>query len=233
MVVMGDRDRIAHALALCARVLHEQGLAPASSGSLSHRLGEGLLVTAAGAYFGRLSEDDFAYCDVSGEAALDGPRPTRDLPFHVAVYSQRPEVNTILQVRSPASVALSCLVEPTEAGNVLPMVTAQAVLRVGRVPMLEYMSPGAPAHAERLGRASRGVNAVLMQNLGLATFGRSPSEALSVAEEFEQTAKVWLLTFGSARTLADRELIALGSAVLPGMQRPRLMDGVQFGGLRL
>jgi ribulose-5-phosphate 4-epimerase/fuculose-1-phosphate aldolase len=231
--VLGDRDRIANAMAQCARMLHDQGLAPALGGSLSHRLGEGLLVTAAGAFFGRLSEDDLAYCDLAGEVALDGPKPSRELALHVAVYSQRPDVTAMVQVRSPASVALSCLVEPTESGNVLPMVTPQAVLRVGRVPMLEYMSPGAPAYAARLGRASRGVNAVLLQNQGLAAFGRSLAEALGVAEEFEQTAKIWLMTYGSARCLADKELLALGGAVLPGMQRPRLMDGVQFGGLRL
>jgi len=117
---------------------------------------------------------------------------------------------------------------------VLPAVTSGAVTRVGRLPLLEYISPGAPELADRIEALCGNVNAILMQNHGITCYAPSLDQAVDIAEEAEQNIKVWLMTAGTARILTDAELAKskplYGAAVAPGEQYPRLRAGVAFGG---
>lgn len=216
------------AMAACGKSLFDRGYAVSTGASMSTRLGDGLLVTAADASLGRLTDAEFAEATLSGHTVA-GPPPAEALSLHLTLYRARPDVNAVLHLHAPASLALSCLAEPTDAGNVLPAITPDAVRRVGRVPLVEYLAPGSPALGRRLGEACLGVNAVLLQNQGLVAFAGTLGTAVAIAEAIEQTIHVWLMTDGHARTLTDDEIAPLGGGLAPGMQRPKLVKGVKLG----
>ncbi|MGI8711124.1 MAG: class II aldolase/adducin family protein [Acidimicrobiales bacterium] len=219
-------------LAAEARDLYARGLTTSTGGNLSHRHAEGLLVSGTNTAFARQLPEDFAACDLHA-AALAGPRPSKEAAFHAAIYRARPDVHAVLHLHATDSLALSCLAAPTEHGNVLPVHSSYAVTRVGRVPLLPYLAPGGAALAEAVGRACRGVSALLLQNHGVITYGRDLTEARDVLEELEQNARVWLASHGQARVLSDDELADAngrsmhGAPIAPGEQRPRLLAHVQ------
>lgn len=220
-----------------ARSLFERNYTYSTGGNLSHRQDAGFLITATNTSFGRLEPADFVACDLQGEPLEPGGlRPSKEAIFHAAIYRARPDVGAILHLHSPGAIALSCLAEPTDTGNVLPAVTSGSVTRVGRLPLIEYIPPGAARLAERIGALCTGVNALLLQNHGLITFASTLDQAVDIAEEAEQNIKVWLLTGGQARILTESELAHAkslnGAAVPPGAQRPRLRAGLAMDGGR-
>lgn len=218
------------ALAALARLLDTRGHSTSSGGNLSARTEGGFLVSGTGSAFSRQRPGDFARCDFSGRH-LSGPAPSKEVGFHAAIYRLRPEMNTVLHVHANASLALSCLAEPT-GGNVLPILSSYAVTQVGRVPLVPYFPPGSVELVMAVEATCVDVNALLLQNHGALVWAETPEQAVDRLEELEQNAQVWLLTHGQARVLTDEEVaIANDTAhhraqVEAGEQRPRLRKEV-------
>jgi 3-dehydro-4-phosphotetronate decarboxylase len=217
-----------------AKSLFDRGYTSSAGGNLSHRSEDGFLVTATNTSFGWLEASDFVRCNLEARALRAGV-PSKEAPFHASIFRRRSEVNAVVHLHSPASLALSALVRPTDDGNVLPVLSSYAVTKVGRVPMLEYIAPGAPRLFERIEELCGDVNAILLQNHGLIAFASSLELACDIAEEFEANARAWLATLGQARALSDAELLEAkalnGARIAAGTQRPRLLEGVRwFGG---
>ncbi|UBV44265.1 class II aldolase/adducin family protein (plasmid) [Deinococcus taeanensis] len=223
---------LARTLAAQARDLYARGLTTSTGGNLSHRAGDGFLVSGTNTAFARQVPEDFARCDAQG-AGVSGPAPSKEAAFHAAVYRARPGVQAVLHLHAAASLTLSCLARPDERGNVLPVHSSYAVTRVGRVPLLPYDPPGSAALARAVERHCPDVNALLLQNHGVITWGRSLDEARDILEELEQNVGVWLASRGQARVLSDEELQAAnaraghGAPVQAGTQRPQLLAHVQ------
>ncbi|HWI64848.1 MAG TPA: class II aldolase/adducin family protein [Symbiobacteriaceae bacterium] len=227
------RDQMLQALCAHSRSLFERNYTYSTGGNVSHRWENGFFITATNTSFGRLTPSDFVYCDLNGEpVAGEQRKPSKEAAFHAAIYRRRPEANAVLHLHAAASIALSCIAQTTDSGNVLPAVTSGAVTRVGRLPLLEYIQPGGPDLPRRFEELCGTVNAILMQNHGVTTWAPNLDQAVDIAEELEQNIRVWLMTAGTARLLTDEELAQakplFGAAVAPGTQRPKLRPGVAF-----
>jgi len=203
------RDQILAALCAHARSLFDRGFTVAAGGNLSHRLGDGFLMEASGTSFGRLAPEDFVLCDAGGAAVEAGPPKSKEVALHAAIYQRCPEAQAIVHLHSAAAIALSCTAEPTDIGSALPLCSVYAALRVGRVPLIEFVPPGTQALADRVDQVCTGVNAVLLANHGQVTWAGDLDAAVDLAEELEQTARIWMMTGGSARTLGEAEVAAL------------------------
>lgn len=92
------------------RRLDALGLLPATSGNLSVRTADDLVVvTPSGVPYDRVSEGDLAVLDLDG-TQVDGPlAPSTEVPMHLGVYRRRPEVRGIVHTHAPFSTALACL----------------------------------------------------------------------------------------------------------------------------
>lgn len=204
-----SRDGILDALCAHARSLFERGFTVASGGNLSHRLGDGFLMEASGTSFGRLTPADFVLCDAGGAAIEAGPPKSKEVALHAAIYQRHPDARAIVHLHSAAAIALSCTAEPTDTGSALPLCSVYAALRVGRVPLIEFVPPGTQALADRVSQVCAGVSAILLANHGQVTWAADLDAAVDLAEELEHTARIWLMTGGRARTLEEAELAAL------------------------
>ncbi|MGE5673495.1 MAG: class II aldolase/adducin family protein [Mycobacterium leprae] len=218
-----------------SKSLFERNYTYSTGGNLSHRFENGFLISATNTSFGRLVEEEFVACDLAGNP-LPGERlkPSKEAAFHAAIYRRRPEVQAVMHLHSTAAIALSCIAELTDTGNVIPVVTSGAITRVGRLPLIEYIKPGAAKLAERIEALSGDVNAILLQNHGVLTYAPTMDQAVDITEELEQNIKVWLLTGGTARVLSDEEVAdakpLFGAAIQPGTQQPKLARPFGFGG---
>jgi methylthioribulose-1-phosphate dehydratase len=95
------------AIIASGRRLDARGLAPATSGNYSVKLGDGrIAVTVSGRHKGRLGRDDVMLVDADG-IALEDKKPSAETALHTVVYKLYPRVNAVLHVHSVPVVALT------------------------------------------------------------------------------------------------------------------------------
>jgi ribulose-5-phosphate 4-epimerase/fuculose-1-phosphate aldolase len=179
-----------------ARSLYDRGYGCGSSGNLSLRLPEGLLITPTNSSLGRLRPADLALISEGGEQR-DGKQPSKELFLHQAVYRERPQEQAIVHLHSTYSVAVSCL-DDVSPEDVLPPLTAYYVMRVGQLPLAPYFPPGDLALADAVGELAKRCRAMLLANHGSVVAGNSLEQAVYAAEELEEAAKLFLLLRGQA-----------------------------------
>lgn len=203
------RERIA----MHGEALYRRGLAPGSSGNISVRLADGILVTPTNSCMGRLDPARISKLAFDG-THLSGDKPSKEAFLHLAMYEERPDDAAIVHLHSTHSVAVSCMAD-IDAGDVLPPITAYYVMRIGRLPLLPYYRPGDMALAGAVRRAARSHHAMLLANHGPVVAGGSLDAAVYNAEELEETAKLFLLLRGCRTNLLTTEQIVALREVFP------------------
>lgn len=194
---MSVEARLREAICATAASMHARGLTHGSTGNISARLPDGgLLVTPTGSSFGTLDPARLTRFDPEGRL-VSGDPPTKEMPLHTAFYDTRAKAGAVVHLHGTHSVALSILPD-TDPHDVLPPLTAYAVMRLGRVRMLPYFRPGDPAMGEAVRALGGGHAAVLLAHHGPVTAGVTLAAAAEAMEELEATARLVLLTRGMA-----------------------------------
>ena len=173
------------------RSLFERGLTSGSSGNISVRLPDGLLITPTNSCMGRLDPDEVSKVDLEG-SLISGRPPSKELFLHLAYYRSRPAANSVVHLHSTWSVAVSCLAD-LDPDNVLPPITSYYCMRVGRLPLVPWFAPGDQLLAEAVEEAVQNVRGVLLANHGPVIGGSSIDAAVNAVEELEETAKLFLM----------------------------------------
>lgn len=200
-------------MVLLGKSLFDRGYVHGSSGNLSARLDDGFLVTPTNSCLGLLDPARIAKVDFSG-AHLSGDKPSKEAFLHLGVYETRPEAEAVAHSHSTHSVALSCLEHET-VEDVLPPVTAYAVMKVGKLPLLPYYRPGDRALAEAVKEISAKHSALLLAHHGPVVAGKSLEDAVWSLEELEETAKLVFLLEGRPHARLTVEQIRDLNEVFP------------------
>ncbi len=189
-------------LARVGRSLHARGYVHGSTGNLSARLDDGMLITATDACLGELDDDALVKVDAAGRPATAGARPSKTLALHLRIYAAEPEAGCVIHTHSSHLVRASLLRPPGESqDDVFEPITPYFVMKVGHVPLVAYHRPGDPAVAdhvaaaiERFRRAGAPIRAIMLSRLGPNVWHASPAQAMAVLEELEETARLWVDT---------------------------------------
>ncbi|QFU90446.1 class II aldolase/adducin family protein [Amycolatopsis sp. YIM 10] len=192
-------------LAAGVRVV-EEGLSPGTSGNLSLRDGDRILLSGTGVSLGRMRPEDIAVLDLDGRV-LDGAKPSKEWPLHAAFYRRDDRHRAVVHVHSPSTVAVSCL-EPWAEHSAVPPLTPYFVMRVGQTPLLPYRPPGDPGLGEDLRECPWELRAALLANHGSVLAGADLGEAVDRAVELEEACRITLLTSGLARRELDADAAA-------------------------
>jgi len=171
--------------------LFERGLTGGSSGNITARTETGFLATPTNSCLGFLDPAALSELDADGSHAA-GPKPTKEVPLHMAFYAARPSAGAVVHLHSTYATLLSCLAD-TDPSDAVPAVTPYVVMRVGRVPLLPYFAPGDPAIAPLIREKAATAPAVLLGNHGPVVAGATLEAAVFAAEELEETAKLAIL----------------------------------------
>src|SRR5690606_30483017 len=120
------------------RSIFDRGLTGGASGNISARSADGgLLVTPTGSSFGLLDPARLSRFDAEGRH-VDGDPPTKEMALHTAFYETRADrAGAVVHLHSTHSVAWSML-PGSAAHNLLPPLTAYAIMRLGKVQLLPY-----------------------------------------------------------------------------------------------
>jgi ribulose-5-phosphate 4-epimerase/fuculose-1-phosphate aldolase len=188
-----------------AESFYSRGYAFGSTGNLSVRDGDKIWITPTGQPLKGLAPARLACIDTQG-ASRNENRPSKEFPFHLAVYKQRSDVRAIIHLHTIYSVALSCL-EGFDPENPLPPLTPYYFMRVAPLAVLPYFRPGSEALAEAVEGAAPAHNCMLLRNHGVICAGSTLSEAVDRTEELEQTARLYFILRGEqVRHLTSGEI---------------------------
>jgi ribulose-5-phosphate 4-epimerase/fuculose-1-phosphate aldolase len=177
-----------------ANGLYERGYAHGSTGNISARVGDEVWVTPTGRSLRGLSPRDLARLDPGG-ARLNENSPSKEHPFHTAVYRRRAEARAVVHLHSTYAVALSCLDSFAGDESLAPL-TPYYFMRVAPLAVLPYFRPGSAGLAEAVESAAGAHHSMLLRNHGLICAGSTLAEAADRAEELEQTARLHFILRG-------------------------------------
>ena len=195
------------------RSLYDRGYAHGSSGNLSVRLDDAILITPTGSSLGRLAAERIAKVDLHGKHVAGDP-PSKESFLHLAMYAERPSAKAIVHLHCTCAVAISCMVHENPR-DVLPPLTAYYVMKVGKLPLVPYYRPGDRALAEAVRAEAKNHRAVLLANHGPVVAGKSLDDAVDNAEELEATAKLVLMLEAKRTNPLDAVKIAELEAAFP------------------
>ena len=186
--------------------IYNKGLVNGTGGNLSIKISpEIILCTPSGWSLGNLTEDSITKASIYGEI-YEGLKPTKELFMHVAVYKERQDISAIAHTHSINAVTYACVMKP---GQQMPLYIPSVVAKVGIVEVTPFHLPA----SEELGRvAAEGIKesqAVLLQNHGVLSVGKTLEDAIGVAFEVEDNAKIYFLSNGKAEPLEDSVLLKI------------------------
>lgn len=199
------RDLLAQLCAAGAS-FYQRGYAFGSTGNLSLRDGDRIWITPTGQSLQALEPEQLACLDLAAQLH-NANKPSKEFPFHLAIYQQRPDVNAIVHLHSPKSVALSCL-DALDEAQPLPPLTPYYFMRVAPLAVLPYFRPGSEKLAEAVAQAAPQHNCMLLRNHGSICAGASLSEAVDRTEELEATAELYFTLRGERVRYLTEEQIA-------------------------
>lgn len=177
-----------------SRLSYESFLVRAAGGNISARLpnGEGFLVTPSGVPLRDITPELLLVVNEEGKR-VSGPadlKPSKETQLHLCIYKHLPSVNAVVHVHPPFATAF------TVGSTGIPLVTSQARLKIGTIPIAKYADPGSTALVENIEeciiKSTSDVKAVLMSEHGLLAFDTCLSLAFDTADLIEETARIAL-----------------------------------------
>jgi ribulose-5-phosphate 4-epimerase/fuculose-1-phosphate aldolase len=201
---MSNENALREEICTVGRSLFGRGYTVGSAGNISARLDDGWLITPTDACLGHLDPAQIAKVSVDG-TWLSGEKPSKTLALHRRIYDRNPQANGVVHTHSTHLVALT-LAGVWSQENILPPITPYQVMKVGRVPLINYDRPGSPDVAEQVALLADRVRAVMLERLGPVVWESSISKASYVLEELEETARLWLMTQPRPAPMSDAAL---------------------------
>ena len=186
--VKGTADEIKAELLWAAQESLRTNLVHGTAGNFSARLPDGnVVLTPSSLEYDTMTVDDLVVTDLDGNV-LEGERgPTTEKALHLACLKKYDDIHAVIHCHAKYCTmfaithqAIPCVIEEVD------------VYIGGDVPVADYKMTGSQDLADEISRWVGERAAVLMANHGLLTVGKSPRDALKIANLVELTAEmVW------------------------------------------
>lgn len=184
------------------RLLYERHLAVGIGGNVSAKNGDVLLVTPSGVSMRDITPASLVTAEFGGKI-ISGSAPSREFEMHRLIFQERSDINVVCHVHGSYIVAASTILEP--GPNSLPPLTPGFASLAYPMPLQPFHIPGSKALAEAVGQhfMDQRSRALLLKNHGLITVGHTIAEALNIAEEIDEAARIYILTAGKGSLIAE------------------------------
>ncbi len=175
-----------------AASLFNRGYATGAAGNMSCITPDGnLIATPTGSSLGALDPLNLSKTDLEGNLIM-GPKPTKEVKFHIALIKARPDVKAVVHLHSTYSTALSCL-EDLDVKDVIKPFTPYVVMRMGKVGLVPYFKPGSAKLCDAVAKIAPNHKAILLANHGPVVGGVDLNSAINNMEELEETCKLYFI----------------------------------------
>lgn len=180
------------------------GINQGTSGNVSARWRDGLLVTPSGVPYKELEPEDIVYMDLDGAfEAKEGLKPSSEWRFHVDIMAERPDVKGIVHTHSMYATTIA--IKGLDIPAVHYMIAAAGGPTIRCAPYATFGTAELSAHAVK---ALDGRHACILRHHGVIACGPNLQRALWLAGEVETLAKQFHLSMmlGDPPILPDDEI---------------------------
>lgn len=189
-------------------IIDVKNYSPGTSGNISVRYEDKILITSSGSSNGNLAYEDLILIDFEGNVvdSPSGKKASSEKMLHVEFYKKRPDVNAVIHVHPPClsafAVARKGLEEPYMAEN---------VFYFGKIPIADYALPSSIDLVNNTAKFFDKYNAVVMANHGFIVGDIDLAQAYLKLELAESYAQVLLNAriLGGAVELNASEVAAI------------------------
>ncbi|MFC4640391.1 L-ribulose-5-phosphate 4-epimerase [Deinococcus hohokamensis] len=200
-----NHDELRQQLTTLHLELPRQGLVTWTSGNISARAGDGMLIKPSGVTFDDLTPESMVRTDLHGRR-LDGAlSPSSDAATHGYIYRHLPHVGGIVHTHSPYATAWAA-----NAREIPCVLTAMADEFGGPIPCGAFALIGGEEIGAEVVRVlgHHRSPAIILQNHGVFTIGPSPRAALKAAVMCEDVARTVFLAaqLGNMQPLAQEHI---------------------------
>jgi L-fuculose-phosphate aldolase len=182
----GGRGELAlrRAIVAAARGMNALGINRGTSGNVSARFGDEVLITPSAVPYAAMRPHDVVALSADGtQRSTPRRRPSTEWPLHLGVYAARPDVEAIVHAHPICATALACLRRDIPPFHYMVAVAGGSDIRCSR-----YATFGTQALADAAVAALADRRACLLANHGLVACGVTPDDALALAVEVEALA---------------------------------------------
>jgi L-fuculose-phosphate aldolase len=188
------------------REMERLGINQGTSGNVSARWRDGLLVTPSGVPSAALTPERIVWMplDVSEDDPLfEAQRPSSEWRFHRDILRARPDANAVVHTHSHAATALAIHSRGIPAHHYMVAAAGGNSIRCA-----QYATFGSQALSDHALEALRDRQACLLAHHGVIALGRDLARALWLANEVEVLAKQYLLAcqLGEPPLLSDAQM---------------------------
>lgn len=191
--------------------MNASGLNQGTSGNISARFGDRLLITPSATPYEAMTPEMIASMPIEGEyGAWDGPlKPSSEWRFHLDIARARPEAGAIVHTHSTYCTTLAMARKPIPAAHYMVAAFGGADVRCS-----DYALFGTKELSETALEALEGRNACLLANHGMIAFGAGLEKAMWLAVELETLARQYYntLLIGGPVLLDDAAIAATAKA---------------------
>ena len=210
---VGLREEI---IATCL-TMNAIGINQGTSGNVSVRWKDGLLITPSGVPFEQLKPDGIVYMGLDGQFAKD-KIPSSEWRFHLDIYRHREDVGAVVHTHSMYATAIA--IKGLEIPAVHYMIAAAGGPNIRCAPYATY---GTQALSDNALKALEDRTACLLANHGVIATGPNLYKALWLAKEVETLAQQYCLSLqlGGPQLLSDAEIARVAERFKTYGARPR------------
>ena len=193
--VNGTAEEIKADLLWVAQESLRTNLVHGTAGNFSARLPDGnVVLTPSSLAYETMRIEDLVVCDIEGKVVEGERGPTTEKALHLACLKAYDEIHAVIHCHAKFCTMFALTNQP------IPCAIEEVEVFVGGdVPVANYKFTGSQELADEVSKWVGDRAAVLMANHGLLTVGKSPRDALKIANLVELTAEIiW-----GARMLGD------------------------------
>ena len=196
-----DREKRQSIIDACLR-MNVSGINQGTSGNISLRHGDGMLITPTSTPYETMKPDQIVYMHLDSNHE-PSQRPSSEWRFHRDIFKARPEVNAIVHAHPPYSTMLAIM------GMEIPPVHYMVAVAGGdTIRCAPYATFGTQELSEYAVRALEGRLACLLDHHGMIAVGPSLAKAMWLAVEVETLERQYhaALQLGKPPLLSKEEI---------------------------
>ncbi len=183
--------------------LYEKNLTSGTSGNISIKSDDGILITATGTALGNLREEDVILINKENGNEISFGKASSEKKLHVEIYKKRPDIKAIIHTH-PVYLTTFAVCHQ----NLNEPIMSETILYFEDIPVSEYAMPSSEELIINTLKYLKYRDVVMMANHGAITLADSLENAFLKMETAEYYAKVTLNTkiLGSPKYLSNKDV---------------------------
>jgi L-fuculose-phosphate aldolase len=182
------------------RRLYARAYIASNDGNISARLDDRrIMTTPKSVSKGFMTPDMMVIVDEEGRKLAGEREPSTELPMHLEIYRNRPDVGAVVHAHPPLATGFAVAGIPLTRA-----VLAEVITTLGSIPIAEYGTPSTKELPDAVRKYIKAHDGMLLANHGAVTCGPDVMSAYYKMETIEHFAKISLV----ARLLGGENLIS-------------------------